>query len=300
MSRSQENIKVAPQEIFFAQMQTDCVEVAAETGTNLNSKYWLFSSPTVDYYVWYDVNNTGVNPALVGKTGIEVNVAIGASKAQVASAVATAIDAIAELSCIVDPKNSGRVILKVKEYAPGVHAANGDLGANVHNFVPVHDGFFHDFGFTDGDLEISMDQQLLDITAHQTGTEILTALVTGMNVELGVALKEISDENLQRLIEQTTGDAFTPVGGTKLQGYGSGQNFRNVLEKAGRLILHPAGKPRSEREDDLCAPLAYPKLDNITFSGENPQLINVTFRVFKDEFLPKQIDKVFLGDHTQV
>jgi len=177
-------------------------------------------------------------------------------------------------------------------------AAAGDVTG--HMFESVHLGFDHDFGFTDGDLELSVDQQLLDVTAHQSGTEILTSLVTGLNAELSVALKEISDENLEVLIDNTSGGAFTPGSGTKIQGFGSGQNFSNVLDKAGRLILHPARLPDNDTSEDFCCWLAYPKLDSFTFSGENPQLINVTFRVFRDEFINEEVNKVAIGDHTQL
>jgi hypothetical protein len=300
MSRSQGNIKVEPQEVFFAQVQTDCIAVAGESGGNLDGKYWIFSSPEVNYYVWYNVDGASTDPAVPSKTGIEVEIDSGDTAAQVATATVDAINGVSGLLALVDPKNTSNVILKVLKYAPGVHAANGNLTPGLFTFVPIHDGFFHDFGFTEGDLELTVDQQLLDVTAHQAGTEILTALVTGMNVELTVALKEVTDEQLTLLIEKTTGGSFTPVNGEKLQGYGSGQNFINVLDKAGRLILHPAAKPRTDYSEDLCCWLAYPKVDSFLFSGENPRLLNVTFRVFKDEFLPKNIDKVAVGDHTQL
>jgi len=297
MGRTQEDIKVDPHKVLFAQVQTDCIEVEAETGTNLGGKYWIFSSSSEDFYVWYDVDNASTDPAVAGKTEIEVNISAGDLKKDVALAVVAAINAVSGLKAIVDPKNSGRVILKVLEYAAGTPAANGNLTG--HSFQSVHVGFSHDFGFTDGDIEPTLDQQLLDITAHQSGTEILTSIVTGMNAEFSISLKQYSDDNLKRLVEDTTGGAYTPSGGTKIQGYGSGQNFKSVLEKAGRLILHPVAVLDSDKSKDVCFWLAYPKMDSITFSGENPTLVNVTFRVFRDEFINSVADKVAFGDHTQ-
>jgi hypothetical protein len=48
----------------------------------LNSKYFLISSTETDYYVWFDLDDTGIdpgtnliaNPSLTGRTGIKVNV----------------------------------------------------------------------------------------------------------------------------------------------------------------------------------------------------------------------------------
>jgi len=297
MSRAQENIKVELMEVKFKQVQTDCVQVEADVAGSLDGLYWTFSSSSTSYYVWYNVDSGSTDP-MPGGTGIEVGISSGDNADSVASAVVAAIDAVSGLASIIDPRKSDRVIVKVLEYAAGTPAAAGDVTG--HMFVSVHLGFSHDFGFTDGDLELTVDQQLLDVTAHQSGTEILTSLVTGLNAELSVALKEISDENLEILIDNTSGGAFTPGSGTKLQGFGSGQNFSNVLDKAGRLILHPARLPDNDTSEDYCCWLAYPKLDSFTFSGENPQLINVTFRVFRDEFIDEEVNKVAIGDHTQL
>lgn len=297
MSRAQENIKVVPREVKFAQVQTDCVVVEAETGSNLGGKYWTFSSSSTDYYVWYNVDAGSVDPAPAGKTGIEVAISAGDSASAVAAAVAAAIDAETGLASIVDPKKDSRVIVKVLEYAAGTPAAAGDVTGHV--FVSIHVGFSHDFGFTDGDLELAIDQQLLDVGAHQAGTEIVTSLVTGVNIELPVVLKEMSADNIERLIELTTGGSLTPSGGTKLIGYGSGQNFSNVADKCGRLILHPAALPDNDRSEDYCCWLAYPKVDSLAFSGENPQTISVTFRVYRDDFIPSAFDKIAKGDHLQ-
>jgi hypothetical protein len=55
--------------------------------SNLNSKYFTFSSANDDtnYYIWYNVNSEGVDPA-PGGTGVEVAVAAGATDSTVASA----------------------------------------------------------------------------------------------------------------------------------------------------------------------------------------------------------------------
>jgi hypothetical protein len=295
MSRAQENIRVEPVDVKFAQVQTDCVEV--EAAGALEDLYWEVAGSSTSWYIWYD-EGSGVDPSLAGKVAIPVVLAPTDTASQVATKVAAAIDAESGISAIVDPKKSTRVIVKVLEYAAGTPASAGTTTG--HMFENVHVGFMHDFGATDGSLELSLDQQLLDVNSTQSGTEILTSLVTGMNVEITIPLKEISDDNLERLIDLTSGGSHTPGSGTKLQGFGSGQNFSNVLDKAGRLILHPTRLPDSDTSQDYCCWLAYPKLDSISFSGESEQLINVTWRVFTDTFLPEDMNKVAIGDHTQL
>lgn len=65
-------------------------------------------------------------------------------------------------------------------------------------------------GFTDGDIEISVEEQGAEITAHQEGTNVLDMIRTGKNVELGLTLKEASLSQLTTLIN-TGGSASTPV-----------------------------------------------------------------------------------------
>lgn len=57
-----------------------------------------------------------------------------------------------------------------------------------------------DLGFTDGDLELTVEEQAVDITAHQEGTNVLDAIRTGKSVELAVTLKETSDAQLATLL----------------------------------------------------------------------------------------------------
>ncbi len=64
-----------------------------DTAGSLNNKYFFINSTTVGYYVWFNVNSAGTDPAIAGKTGIEVDVATGASGATVAAALKVAIDA---------------------------------------------------------------------------------------------------------------------------------------------------------------------------------------------------------------
>lgn len=54
------------------------VTTVADTAGSLNSKYFLFNSVTVAYYVWFD-NGAGVDPAIAGRTGVHVTYTNGDS-----------------------------------------------------------------------------------------------------------------------------------------------------------------------------------------------------------------------------
>lgn len=47
-----------------------------------------------------------------------------------------------------------------------------------------------DLGFTDGDIEVTMEEQGVEITAHQEGSNVLDMIRTGKMAEVSVVLKE--------------------------------------------------------------------------------------------------------------
>jgi hypothetical protein len=60
----------------------------------LNSTYWFINSAANanQYYVWYNVNGSGIDPLISGKSGIMVTISSGSTAEQVAIATKTALD----------------------------------------------------------------------------------------------------------------------------------------------------------------------------------------------------------------
>lgn len=56
--------------------QITTVAISADVSGSLNNKYFLINSALdeTEYYVWYNVDNGGTDPAISGKTGIEVDI----------------------------------------------------------------------------------------------------------------------------------------------------------------------------------------------------------------------------------
>lgn len=80
--------------------QISRVICVADVSGSLNSKYFLLSSVNAstkvqkNFYVWYNINSAGVDPALPGKTGVEVDAATGATNADIATATGSALAAL--------------------------------------------------------------------------------------------------------------------------------------------------------------------------------------------------------------
>src|SRR3989344_1322365 len=72
------------------------VTVFAASGITTGDYFLLYSATdATGYYVWYDKDSGGGNPAITGKTGIEVDIAAANTSTNVASATSSAINSIA-------------------------------------------------------------------------------------------------------------------------------------------------------------------------------------------------------------
>lgn len=78
---------------------TDVVCVADVAGS-LAGKYFLISAGDagVDYYVWYKVSGSGIDPNIAFRTGVEVDISTGDSATAVATATASALTALADFN----------------------------------------------------------------------------------------------------------------------------------------------------------------------------------------------------------
>jgi hypothetical protein len=153
-----------------------------------------------------------------------------------------------------------------------------------------------DLGYTEGDIEIKFKEKSVDITAHQTGTQVLDSIRTGTELELTLTLKETSVAQLETLFE-VAGGTMTPT--TKASGWGSSRRFTGQLAGSQKLILHPVTITAGTLTDDIAFWKAYPMLDTLKASGENPMNVSITFKIFPDLAKNSAVDMFVIGDHTQ-
>lgn len=104
------------------------VTCAADSTGSKNSTWWKFYSAgdAYGYYVWYNINSAGVDPAPAGLTGIEVAGATNASAATLATATIAAIVASTAATYVTaSAGTSGHVVLTNVQYGDCSSAANG-------------------------------------------------------------------------------------------------------------------------------------------------------------------------------
>lgn len=100
----------------------------ADSAGSLNSTYWLLNSSCDAYkfYVWYNINSAGVDPAIAGRTGISVAGATNVSAATLATATQTAILANATAATLFTTSVTSSTHLNITNIQSGKCTAAAD------------------------------------------------------------------------------------------------------------------------------------------------------------------------------
>lgn len=83
--------------------ETSDITLVADSGGSLNSTFFTFNSAgdLYPFYVWYNINSAGVDPAPAGRIGIQVAGATNATATTLATATRAAILANAQAASVV-------------------------------------------------------------------------------------------------------------------------------------------------------------------------------------------------------
>ena len=74
------------------------VQTVADTAGSLNNTYWFLNTRNGAFYVWYNVDGTGTDPAIAGREGIRVNISAGDTADTVAA------NTNSQLNTLLDPR----------------------------------------------------------------------------------------------------------------------------------------------------------------------------------------------------
>jgi hypothetical protein len=109
------------------------ITLAADSSGSRNSTYLLFSdaSNLHQYYLWFNINSAGVDPAVANRTGIEVVGATDATANTLATAARAAINASSAASYMTVSGATSHVILSQKSPGTVTAFANGTASAGA-------------------------------------------------------------------------------------------------------------------------------------------------------------------------
>lgn len=248
------------------------------------------------YLVWFNTSGgSATAPVVAGKTNIEVALTTDATAATVAAAIKTAVDT-ADVPCFVTVSGS---TVTIENQVQGAITTETDSGSTGFTLDVGTVGLSVELGGTSGPLELSMATEVVDIVSNQTGSIIGSQIQTGATAEISMSLIEITKERFDTLVGEVTGDAVTPVGGTKVTGYGESRLFTALDELGGQLILHPIRLPDSDKSADVIFFRSAPKPASLNFDGTAPQEMEVTFTAYLDRGYNTGINLFAKGDWTQ-
>jgi hypothetical protein len=297
------NIRIEPVDLYLGkdQKQVQKVTTVADVSSSLNNKYFaLHSAAGGKHLVWFDTG-TGVAPVISGYTAVQVTIAVNATAAAVATALQTAVDALTDYVATV----SGKVVTITDNVNGPAHvAADAEVTLSKTGFafeyVTAGD-LMERVGYMDGDVEISgLSQEMLEVTAHQTGVTSLAQLLTSAGKpEISANLKEVISEVWQKLRRYSSGTYLPQASGsTPIVGNGTAGLFKAM--KNARVILHPVSKDFADHTADLALWKCNVDLDTVTYSGENILTLPIKIMANNDSSKPAAVSMFQYGDWTQI
>lgn len=291
------NIRIEPVDVYWQIEEQECWDFTNATAAGFGGKYVTAYNAAGDgFYFWGDENNTDVDPAPGGGlTGVSVEYGAGATAAAIATAFAAAIGGTTGFDATAD----GLIVTSVRTaVGSATDSTEGDAGAFI-SLTKTQDGKDVYLGLLSGDVVVTTEEATLELVAHQTGTTVRADLRQGVNATVALTIQE-SDNGLRKsLYTGSAGGSFTPGGGTEVFGWGSLKQGLSTITDAARLIMHPVALDAADKSRDLCFWKSYPLISTLTFSGENPETMEVEFKCYLDDHKPEGVNLFAFGDHTQ-
>ena len=297
------NQKIEPMMVTFGEsiMQSENITCIADVAGSLNNQYFVFYTPAgAKLYAWYNVAAGGTDPALAGATGHAVAISTNASASAVASATQAVLDAVSGFDCSVDVAVL-TLVRTTAGYAKPSHDGAADTGFTFE--VNYYGDAAVDLGYTDGDIEISHEESYVDLTSHQTGSQVLSNISTGNSMSVTINLKETAVSQLRKVLATGEGDVMIPDGtgasATEVLGWGTSRQFKQTIGRARKLVLHPIVLPASNMSRDVTIWKAFPKVSSLTYSGENVFMVPVEFSIYPDYSKQDKVQMAAFGDGSQ-
>lgn len=299
---------VEPVRAYFGKAECTLVTAVADVASSLNSDYFTFHAPqslvnsdytAESFYVWYDVNSAGTDPAVAGHTGIEVDIAVGATAAQVAAATIAAINANASDKVKAFASSSAAQFYIENLYMGEVTAAANGASSPAFTFSQAVVGSGIDLGSTSEDgSELTTESEAVDIKSSQTGSIVQDQIFIGAAASISMGLQETTLETYKLIVGSVTGDVVSPMGGTDVVGMGEGKLYRSLFQLGGRLILKPIGTASNDSSRNITFWRSAPKVNSINYNAE-VQVMSVEFTAYIDKGINPKINYWCFGDSEQ-
>lgn len=254
------------------------------------------SSPSINYYVWFTVNAVGVDPAISGRTGIEIDLPTAYTEEEAVTAIAAAMDLEADFSALASTDGLSVAVKAIALGAPLTALGDTDSGFTLE---VDRAGFGGDLGKTKGPVELTFESTLFDVTTNQTGTSLQDQIIQGTSASASMELLEMTAAKWALVVGKGFGDNFTPSAGTEVTGFGQSKDFVSSFDIGGKLIIHPVRLAASDLSRDVVFWVTTPQPESINFDGTDTQAMSIAFTALPDPSKKAEIRICTFGDHTQ-
>lgn len=126
------SLGVQQQASIYTIAEDAVTQTASDDDGSLSGRYFNFTTPDTEYYVWFNTDGGGTDPAVSGKTGIEVALTAGDTADAVAAAVATAMNNETDMSA--SNPNTNEVVVTAASNGPVDYPSDGE-GTNETEFT---------------------------------------------------------------------------------------------------------------------------------------------------------------------
>ena len=297
MSCTEKQFRVEPANAEFGRRHKTIIDLAAATAAALADTSFKISTKTGDFQPYFDLDGGGTPPtAETGYTLVEVAILSTMNAKAISDAIVAAMNAVLEGGeKAFYAEAVGLTCLCIETFLLG-QAKNESADIDSALVITTQTiGSFSDLGCLAEDFDFSPELTETDITCHQEGETPLDKVVTGLTLELELGLLDTSKDRIKELIGQGIGNLDTPVGGSELIGIGSASIGKSSFEIGGELRLVPTKDPLRS----WVFPLAVAKINTMSYSGVEKQVLTIGFSVLLDRKVRKEVNFAYFGERDQ-
>jgi len=285
--------------------QKTCISTKKDVAGSLGGKFFVLHQPNAaqtKHVFWFNTG-TSVAPVVPNATLHEVDIVSGDSAIAVATALQTVLAALTWIESAVRTNEHIEVTFADEGYAYEGRDAIAELSKTKFQIVVTKFGSLQaDAGGTNGDITVTIEESLQDVTTPQTGDYVLTQLRRGVTATLAFELKSTADADIRRALNYYGGTYVTDdADSAVLTGYGSKNLFKTVDDVATKIIFRePALAADGDSSKDLTFHKCKLALGELTLSAESELVLPLTATVYLDQSKFNGLNFLSFGDSAKV
>lgn len=289
--------KVNPKLWYYGLEHCRMVAYAAIPGAETILPINLIKEDYTELLGYIHISNGGADPAPVGLTNIATVDVSGAADVEAMYAlIETALEAGTYANLYQVSVTAGEGIDIINNFIGTITEETGDTSSATVTIG--QQSFGGALGvLTEEGASASFEFETLDQTGDSTGNAIIESFLINVLATISMSITDTSKAKFEEMFINPLGGKYTN-GSDEIIGFGTGNFFKSLLVKAGKLIGHDAGVAFTDRTNDWVM-LASIKPNSINFNKEL-QVIETEFVSYYDATMPEDVNIFRIGDFSKI